>query len=41
MSEATLVTALKNLKKIGIIEREGQSDYLLNSKYIKHEHFRN
>lgn len=41
MSEPTLVTALKKLREIGIIEREGQSDYLLNSKYIKHEHFTN
>lgn len=37
MSEATLVTALKKLREIGVIEKEGQSDYLLNSKYIKHE----
>mgnify|MGYP003437433469 CR=1 FL=1 len=36
MSEATLVTGLKTLRKLKIIERIGQSEYLLNFKYFKY-----
>lgn len=37
MSEATLVSGLKTLRQLGVIERDGQSHYLLNSKYINYE----
>lgn len=37
MSEATLVYGLKILRQLNIIERDGQSHYLLNSKYIDYE----
>ena len=34
MSEWTLVSGLKTLRKLGILERDGQSHYIINSKYI-------
>ena len=37
----TLISGLKKLQKIGFIEKIGQSEYLINHKYIKNEHFTN
>ena len=37
----TLIFALKKLREIGFIEKIGQSEFLINHKYIINEHFRN
>ena len=38
MSENTLMTGLRTLRKIGILERDGQSHYLINKNYINYEY---
>ena len=37
MSEATLVYGLKAIRKLGILERDGQSHYIINKTYINYE----
>ena len=37
MSEATLVSGLKTLRKLKILERDGQSHYIINKTYINYE----
>jgi predicted DNA-binding transcriptional regulator len=37
MSEATLVSGLKTIRKLGILERDGQSHYIINKTYINYD----
>lgn len=37
ISERTLVVGLQTLTKLGVIERDGQSHYRINPKYINYE----
>lgn len=37
MSEWTLVSGLKTLRKLGILERDGQSHYIINKTFIDYD----